>query len=142
MFSTLFGQALISIKKTIGGKNFQTEYLDPIPKEPVVEIIGPEGKYQYASCSPDGKYCLLIDSRVTIIDIQNNKVLKKVAGIEISTDAAAPEGETEDGRFIIGGNYSLSGEFLEMKWETNRSGKLICRDRSKKLVEEFIINID
>lgn len=133
--------AVISIKKTTEKKNPLTEYLHHIPKEPVVEIIGPEGEYQYASCSPDGKYCLLIDNRVTVIDIQKKKVLKKDVGIEIST-AAEPMRKGEGGGTIIGGDYNLSGEFLEMRWETNTSGKLICRDKNKKLVEEFIINID
>jgi hypothetical protein len=110
-----------------------------IPDEIDIEIIGPPGEYDYGSCSPDGKYCLLFSSEVTVIDLQKKALIKKNFGID-SIPEAEPDRSTEEGT-IIGGSFNLSGEFLEMKWETNISGKLICRDKNKKVIKTIKIDL-
>lgn len=102
-----------------------------IPDEIDIEIIGPPGEYDYGSCSPDGRYCILFGAKDTLIDINTRTVLKEDLGISYPTP-----GSFEYAVVV----YDLSGEYLELKWETNTSGKLICRDKNKKILK--IVKID
>jgi hypothetical protein len=105
---------------------------NPIPDEIDIEVIGPPGEYIYASCSPDGKYCLLFGETSTLIDLHKKEVLKEDLGLSFPTPGCLD--------FLIV-MYDLSGEFLEMKWETNTSGNLICRDKNKKVAKVVKIDI-
>jgi hypothetical protein len=127
--------AIISMKKL----KEKDERLDAshIPGEIDIEIIGPRGEYDYGSCSPDGKFCILFFSEATVIDLQKKAIIKHDLGIK-DLPAAEPMRPFKGGTII--GGYNLSGEFLEMKWETNTSGNLICRDKNKKVLK--IIKID
>lgn len=103
-----------------------------IPDEINIEIIGPPGEYSYATCSPDGKYCMLFGAKDTLLDLITGTVLKEDLGISYPTPGCF-EGPVY--------TYYLGREFLEMKWETSTSGNLICRDKNKKVIKTIKIDL-
>jgi hypothetical protein len=138
--------AIISIKKMRNETENNQYPPSCIPDEPNVEILKPSGEYYYyASCSPNGQYCLFIGDKVDVFDLKQKKLLKKNFGIEFSeciSDHPIIENKNEGINIDIDGSFYIDWEeFLEMKWETNHSGKLICRDKNKKIIKEYKISL-
>lgn len=90
------------------------------------EAVGPAGAYQYASCGSDGRYCLLVDSGVTLVEMSSGRWQRTEPPQPISQSAADPAETTDDG-YDIGDGYRVSGEFMEMQWRDSASGALIVR---------------
>ncbi|MCK4762437.1 MAG: hypothetical protein KAW12_09590 [Candidatus Aminicenantes bacterium] len=104
-------------------------------------LLSIPGDYQYASCSPDGRYCLLISNKVVVLDLREEKQFNLNLDMPLMGCEAAPTRFDESGKAFDGGSYELSGEYLEVKWKTNNSGNLILRGKNKKLIKEVEIII-
>jgi hypothetical protein len=98
--------------------------------------IGPEGVYQYVSCNDNGRYCILVDAGVVMVDMETG-VSRRIPSLEkIPPDAADPPHKMEEG-YWIGAGYSTSDEFVEMSWKNTTTGVLTVRDYQGNLVVEI-----
>ncbi|MEW6412051.1 MAG: hypothetical protein AB1483_06195 [Candidatus Zixiibacteriota bacterium] len=108
---------------------------------PEGERIGPQGSYQYASCSPDGTHCLLVDTGVTVVGLTNASV--GILSIQPKIPADAANVNTPDlSNRVDGLGYNLSGKTLEMVWSTNITGKLVIRNAEGETAREIDIDVD
>jgi len=107
---------------------------------PKGRALGPDGGYQYGASSSDGAFCILVDFNLVVVDLQTGKaetyLLDKFNGVE-----ADPERLTETGK-TFGANANLTGEFMEMKWTSRTSGKLIIRNADKSRVREIPVKLE
>lgn len=99
---------------------FAPSYLQGMP-------VGAEGSYQYVSCHPTGRHCILVDDGVTLVSLLPGGDIRRFQMTDpIPHDAADPPRQTERG-FEIGGGHRLDGELMEMIWH-GESGTLRFRD--------------
>ena len=85
--------------------------------------VGPKGRYQYVSLSPNGTMCVLVDTGIVITDFASGSSQKVSLDEEISPHAANPPWQTEGG-FHHPSGYNLSGEYLKMHWKSAFEGVL------------------
>lgn len=102
------------------------------------EIIGPKGVYQYVSCSHDGRYCVLVDSGVTMVEMDSGVSRRTLSPDQIPTDAADPPHETAQG-YSIGKGYRVDGEYVQMSWNGSDSGVLLVRNRGHEPTREITV---
>jgi hypothetical protein len=110
-------------------------------KHPKGKAIGPKGGFQYGSSSPDGCYCLLLDSCLFAVNLINGKWEKLQTEYEFNNTEADPIREGKYGGTSVGGSVNLSGDFLEMIWQNTRSGILIIKNLKYEIIKEIPINI-
>lgn len=100
-----------------------------------IHTIGPRGAFQYASVSPDGRYAVLVDDKVVVVDIPGGKSYV-VPGASVTARAYPGKGDE------IGGGYDLSGKHLEFVWKDGDGGELVGRDGAGKVVHRLPVKVE
>jgi hypothetical protein len=101
--------------------------------------IGPKGLYQYISCSPDGRFFLLVDEGIKVYDMKNNKTGKVTLDYKISPEASDPGRQIKRG-YNTGGSAVNQGEFLYMKWSSEKAGRVTIKNIKGTIIKEIDVD--
>jgi len=97
--------------------------------------LGPPGKYQYVSISPNARHLVLVDDDVTVVDLDSRKWRRSGVSPALSRVEANPP---EAGGSSLD-RMRLDGQFVEMQWKGGTSGKLVIRDAEGSVARELVI---
>ncbi len=101
--------------------------------------LGKRGSFQFASLAPDGKYCVLVDKGLRIINLKDGSDMKIELNPPLSGNEADPARVTPSG-YNVGGSADLSGKYMNIIWQTPQAGKLIIRDKQGQILREIKID--
>jgi len=98
--------------------------------------LGPPGRYQYISLSPNAKSLVLVDDDVTVADLDSGQSRRLDASPPLTRIEANP---------VEGGGSSLDrlrldGKFVEMQWKDGAAGTLVIRDADGSTAREIAVD--
>ncbi|MBU1075855.1 MAG: hypothetical protein KKH98_01090 [Spirochaetes bacterium] len=90
-------------------------------KRKSISEIGPVGSFQYASVDPAGEKCLLVNDRITVVDLISGS--HYALNTRVEENAANPWIKNR-----VGGGYNLSGEYMNISWENKKNALLTVKN--------------
>lgn len=100
--------------------------------------LGPPGRYQYVSLSPNAKSLVLVDDDVTVLDVESGRWKRLGVSPALTGNESNP---VEAGGSKLD-RLNLDGRFVEMKWKGGTAGTLVIRDADESTARELAVDID
>ena len=100
--------------------------------------LGPPGRYQYVSLSPNAASLVLVDDDVTVVDLEAGRWRRLGVEPALTGNEANP---VEAGGAGLD-RLNLDGRFVEMKWKDGAAGTLVIRDADGSSARELAVVAD
>lgn len=100
--------------------------------------LGPPGRYQYVSLSPNASSLVLVDDDVTAVDLDSRQWKRLGVNPALTRNEANP---IEAGGSSLD-RLNLDGRFVEMKWKGGNAGTLVIRDADGSMSRELVVDVN